>query len=1252
LARIKCPGKGGFFLFFLTPFLLPQGRTNSLSRTKDLNTRSIFFLNCKGLNNPDKRKSLLELTKRDDIICLQETHSTEDSIQEWLEFKRKRWLASHGNNRSRGTITLNRTNIVWSEESSWQGRITSTIFNTLFGKKLRIINVYAPNVNGSKASIACYKEFTAKITEILDDPMPTIIGGDINIIMNPALDAGSRNPSSHFPQLVDAWDQLLTKYNLKDAWRELHPDEQTYTFTPGGEQGRQIYRRLDYIFMSDELLNWIDRIDMAHTHISDHKFMRITLRPRKTRPPFRIWRHKDNLLTSPEYVNELTQATVEALADAQALSSHRARWEFTKYKIRQKARALEKKIFQEERQEMTDLQRFLNANMGNDIRSEEKRAALIRLKELDEERLGRLRLASRVSWYENDEQSTSFFYNRIKQGQANSNVVSLKSGTRVLEEQEVNHTIHSFYSDLYQSRGARAWPPEWNAAIDEMKKLQGQELEALGRPITLPEIENTLFKGMKKGKAPGNDGLTIEVYRALWKTISLPLMSCYEESIKEGMLPPSQRQSIIRLIKKKDRDPSDIKNWRPISLMNVDSKLLSCALANRLKPLIPKIISKAQLGFVQGRLITDGTKLIRLLMEDLEANKGDALFAAVDFEKAFDSIEHSYIRALLDRIGLPPYFTHCFSTLYQGAEASVINNSLTTPYFPVTRSCRQGDPIAPYLFILAVDPLLRKITNDAEVFGVRAPEEEIKLTAYADDICLTVRDGDALDRALAHVRAFGNFSGLKINEAKTEILQIGNPPLIGDILTKRQITVTGVTFGTRKDEVEKANFDKPLAKMKALLRLWQQRGLSLKGRALAAKTQGLTQLMYLSQTLEIPEWVHKEANTAIYNFIWKGPDKVSRKANLSDDERSLKVIDTRTMNALHAAQNLGFLNSGARWVQFLRRDIRRVSTDINKSTKRYKASGDIINFMQNIISGCQQLQLDHNASVIRENSTLANNFAFLDNKLKPLDFPRLNRKGYVRLEHVLRQDRVPSHTEVDLTYLEKLEWTKLTRYINPTIERSAITFTGTTTDPDAVVIMFGDNKLKNNELTYRALASCVRGARQFPNPPAWSKGELHAQNEGGWLCKRSYKRWGFNSKFLDFCHRWQSGLLYARKQLHRFGIKDSPACQMCGEDPQTVEHLFWYCPEINIIKEAISTSLGFSHLSLIPARDEFIPHLTARLSHCLYLENIQSPAIIADKVITRFHQYLDLEKIIYEKNQKTALFLDLWGPFHRPIDNT
>jgi hypothetical protein len=115
--------------------------------------------------------------------------------------------------------------------------------------------------------------------------------------------------------------------------------------------------------------------------------------------------------------------------------------------------------------------------------------------------------------------------------------------------------------------------------------------------------------------------------------------------------------------------------------------------------------------------------------------------------------------------------------------------------------------------------------------------------------------------------------------------------------------------------------------------------------------------MYLSQTLSFPQWVHKEANTAIFNFIWKGPDKSTRRANLSDDDRSLKITDTITMNRAHAVSNIGARNSGARWTQFLQKDwAKGMAKDINVSSKYFTPTALYLPFNHFTVREAQLLQ--------------------------------------------------------------------------------------------------------------------------------------------------------------------------------------------------------------------------------------------------------------------------------------------------------
>jgi hypothetical protein len=152
---------------------------------------------------------------------------------------------------------------------------------------------------------------------------------------------------------------------------------------------------------------------------------------------------------------------------------------------------------------------------------------------------------------------------------------------------------------------------------------------------------------MAEKKSPGNDGLPIEFYKTFWKDVKNLVMDSYTDSLLVGQMAPSQRQSVIRLIRKKDKDPAELKNWRPISLMNVDTKILSTVLTERLKRALDRCISSEQLGFMAGKLMAEGNRLIDLLTDYVEAKNESGIVAGVDFAKAFDSISHEYIIKLL-----------------------------------------------------------------------------------------------------------------------------------------------------------------------------------------------------------------------------------------------------------------------------------------------------------------------------------------------------------------------------------------------------------------------------------------------------------------------------------------------------------------------------------------------------------------------------------------------------------------------------
>ena len=208
------------------------------------------------------------------------------------------------------------------------------------------------------------------------------------------------------------------------------------------------------------------------------------------------------------------------------------------------------------------------------------------------------------------------------------------------------------------------------------------------------------------------------------------------------------------------------------------------------------------------------------------------LMLFIDFQKAFDSLEWDFLLSCLEAFNFGPDFICWVRTFHKNIQSCVINNGNTSDYFTLEYGVRQGDPLSPYLFILAVETLAIAVRQNTAIKGISTGQEETKLLQYADDMTAVLSDIDSAQVLFELLDHFKTIPGLMVNCSKTEGMWIGalknnkNKPF-GIKWPNGPIKALGVFYTYDSKLLKEKNFMENLDKIKKLLNLWSSRGLSL-----------------------------------------------------------------------------------------------------------------------------------------------------------------------------------------------------------------------------------------------------------------------------------------------------------------------------------------------------------------------------------------------------------------------------------------
>ena len=502
------------------------------------------------------------------------------------------------------------------------------------------------------------------------------------------------------------------------------------------------------------------------------------------------------------------------------------------------------------------------------------------LEDIRDRKIDGMIIRSRSNWHEKGERSSKYFFNLEKQNWVKKSIPFLRENDKLIsgEKNVLGYLTKHFQRIMSgQNEGKVETDIQEFVCRNVERRLTLKQQEKLDEPITEEELSKALYR-MQNDRSPASTGFTAGFFKFFFPDLRAFLWRSFKNVFSTNSLSLTQREAIITLIPKPNGRSDRVKGWRPISLLNVQYKMLSSVVAERLKTVAPALISPDQTAYLKGRYIGENTRLLYDIIHEFHVRKLDGAILSIDFEDAFNSLNWDYTRSVFEAMGFGEQFMKLFEMMYtcNDSFSRIMLNGHLGEKIMHYRGFRQGDPASGLIFILAVE-ILANFLRKTEFRGIKGVYgSEVKISQYADDTIVFLEGKNPDIRiVMQQLGEYSKFSGLKPNISKCKCMWPGPPksqfcedlPLIW----VTELKVLGVVFSANPDHIEDLNFPDKISSMKKLLDFWRIRGLSILGRVTVIKTLAISKFVQLFTTLPTPRHENMtKIKRMLFDFLWAG----------------------------------------------------------------------------------------------------------------------------------------------------------------------------------------------------------------------------------------------------------------------------------------------------------------------------------------------------------------------------------------------